>query len=60
MVYQSSRCCRHGGLLIYIYKQFKYTLIDTINQDPTGWEYLCVEMSHRTPHSQEYLLCNVY
>ena len=60
MVYQSSRCCRHGGLLIYIHKQFKYTLIDTINQDATGWEYLCVEMSHRTPHSQKYLLCNVY
>ena len=47
-------------LLIYIHKQFKYTLIDTINQDATGWEYLCVEMSHRTPHSQKYLLCNVY
>ena len=60
MVYQSSRCCRHGGLLIYIHKQFKYTLIDTINQDATGWEYLCVEMSHRTPHSQKYLVCNVY
>ena len=60
MVYQTSQCCRHGGLLIYIHKQFKYTLIDTINQDATGWEYLCVEMSHRTPHSQKYLLCNVY
>ena len=56
MVYQSSRCCRHGDLLIYIHKQFKYTLIDTINQDATGWEYLCVEMSHRTPHSQKYFL----
>ena len=55
MVYQTSRCCRHGGLLIYIHKQFKYTLIDTINQDATGWEYLCVEMSY-----QKYLLCNVY
>ena len=60
MVYQTSRCCRHGGLLIYIHKQFKYTLIDTINQDATGWEYVCIEMSHRTPHSQKYLLCNVY
>ena len=40
--------------------QFKYTLIDTINKDATGWEYLCFEMSHRTPHSQKYLLCNVY
>ena len=60
MVYQTSRCCRHAGLLIYIHKQFKYTLIDTINQDDTEWEYLCVEMSLRTPHSQKYLLCNVY
>ena len=38
MVYQSSRCCRHGGLLIYIHKQFKYTQIDTISQDATGWD----------------------
>ena len=62
MVYQFSRCCRQGGLLIYIYihKQFKYTLIDTINQDASGLEYFCVEMSHRTPRSQKYLLCNVY
>ena len=60
MVYQTSRCYKHGGFLIYIHKQFKYTLIDTINQDATGWEYLCVEMSHRAPHSQKYLLCNVY
>ena len=55
MVYQSSRCCRHSDLLIYI-----YTLIDTINQDAPGWEYLCIEMSHRTPHSQKNLICNVY
>ena len=47
-------------LYIYTHKQFKYTLIDTINQDATGWEYLCVEMSHRTPHSQKHLPCNVY
>ena len=60
MVFQSSRCCRHGDLLIYIHKRFKYTLIDSINQDSTRWEYLCVEMSHRIPHSQKYFLCNVY
>ena len=57
MVYQTNI---HTTILIYIHKQFKYTLIDTINQNATGWEYLCVEMSHRTPHFQKYLFCNVY
>ena len=59
MVYRSSRSCKHGSLQIYIHQQFKYTLIDTINLY-NGWEYLCVEMSHCTPHSQKYLLYNVY
>ena len=55
MVYQSSRCCRHGGLLIYIHKQFRYTSVEFINQEATGWEYLCVNMFHSTPHSHYYL-----
>ena len=60
MVHQTKRCCGHGGLIIYIHNQFKYKLVDTIHQEATGWEYLCIELSHHEPHSQKYLLCNVY
>ena len=27
---------------------------------PTGWEYLCVEVGERKPHSKKYTICNVY
>ena len=37
-----------------------YKLVDTIHQEATGWEYLCIELSHHEPHSQKYLLCNEY
>ena len=60
MVHQTKQCCGHGGLIIYIHNQFKYTLVDTIHQEATGWEYLCIELSHHEHHSQKYLLCNVY
>ena len=60
MVHQTKRCCGHGGLIIYIHNQFKYRLVDTIHQETTGWEHLCIELSHHEPHSQKYLLCNVY
>ena len=40
--------------------QFKYKLANTIHQEATGWEYLCIELSHHEPYSQKYLLCNVY
>ena len=60
MVHQTKQCCGHGGLMIYIHNQFKHKLVDTIRQEATGWEYLCIELSHHAPHSQKYLLCNVY
>ena len=60
MVHQTKQCCGHGGLMIYIHNQFKHKLVDTIRQEATGWEYLCIELSHHEPHSQKYLLCNVY
>ena len=60
MVHQTKRCCGHGGLITYIHNKFKYTLVDTIKQRATGWEYQCIELSHHEPHSQKYLLCNVY
>ena len=57
MVHQTKRCCGHDGLIIYIQNQFKYKLVD---QEATGWECLCIELSHHEPHSQKYLLCNAY
>ena len=60
MVHQTKQCCGHRGLIICIHNKFKYTLIDTINQRATGWEYQCIELFHHESHSQKYLLCNVY
>ena len=60
MSYQTKQCCGHGGLIIYVHTQFTCTSIDTISQAATGWEYMCVELSHQTPRSPKYLVCNVY
>ena len=60
MSYQTKQCCGHGGLIIYVHTQFTCTRIDTISQAATGWEYMCVELSHQTPRSPKYLVCNVY
>ena len=60
MSYQTKQCCGHGDLIIYVLTQFTCTSIDTISQAATGWEYMCVELSHQTPRSPKYLVCNVY
>ena len=60
MSYQTKQCCGHGGLIIYVHTQFTCTPIDTISQAATGWEYMRVELSHQTPRSSKYLVCNVY
>ena len=60
MSYQTKQCCGHGGLIIYVHTQFTCTPIDTISQAATGWEYMCVELSHQPPRSPKYLVCNVY
>ena len=39
---------------------YMHSHIDTISQATTGWEYMCVELSHQTPRSPKYLVCNVY
>ena len=51
LFYQIKRCCGHGGLMIYVHNQFNCNIIDTIKQQYTGWEYLCVEISHKMPNS---------
>ena len=33
---------------------------ENLKQEATGWEHFCIELSHHEPHSQKYLLCNVY
>ena len=60
LFYQTKRCCGHGGLMIYVHNQFDCNIIDTIKQQSTGWEYLCVEISRKTPNSKRYIICNIY
>ena len=60
MVYQSGRCCAHGGLIIYIQNGLECTTVTELNISPNGWEYLCVEVCERKPHSKKYTICNVY
>ena len=55
MVHQTKRCCGHGGLIIYIHNQFKYKLVDTIKQEATGWEYLCMNY-----HTMNHILKSIY
>ena len=31
-----------------------------INQMTTGWEYLCIEISHNSPNSRKYIISNIY
>ena len=49
----------HGGLIIYVHNQFQCFDIN-VNQVSNRWEYLCVGLSHRKPHSKKYIICNVY
>ena len=47
-------------MVIYVHTKFTCTPIDAISQTATGWEYMCVELSHQTPRSPKYLVCNIY
>ena len=47
---QPSQCCAHGGLIIYVHKQFAGNALTNMKVQSTGWEYLCVQ----------YILCNIY
>ena len=49
----------HCGLIIYIHETFlsQEVIIENVN---TSWDYLCVQLSHISPNSKKYLLCNVY
>ena len=49
----------HCGLIVYVHETFlsKEIVIENAN---TSWDYLCVQLSHNSPNSRKYILCNVY
>ena len=61
MFFQRGNRVGHGhcGLVTNIHESFlcKESIIENSN---TSWDYLCVELSHNSPNSKKYLLCNVY
>ena len=57
LVSQPRSCCGHGGLMVYVHNQFKCTPINNkIMKKATGWEYLCVEISHQKNVSKNYII----
>ena len=39
---------------------FKIHSLTEVKVPSSGWEYLCVKLSHRKPKSKIYVLCNIY
>ena len=60
MTFLPKCCCAHGGLIIYVHKQFECRVMTEVVVQASGWEYLCVKVSHRKPQSKIYVLCNIY
>ena len=59
MYFQRGNQVGHGhcGLIVYVHKRSKEIVIENAN---TSWDYLCVQLSHNSPNSRKYILCNVY
>ena len=57
---QPNQCCAHGGLIIYVHKQFSCNVLTNVKTNSSGWEYMCVQLSHNKPRSKKYILCNIY
>ena len=49
---QPNQCCAHGGLIIYVHKQFSCNVLTNVKTNSSGWEYMCVQLSHNTPRSK--------
>ena len=49
----------HCGLIIYVHEQFTCREI-TVSNESTAWDYMCIELSHKSPNSKKHILCNVY
>ena len=60
MTFLPKSCCAHGGLIIYVHKQFECRVMTEVVVQASGWEYVCVKVSHRKPQSKIYVLCNIY
>ena len=60
MTFSPKSCCAHGSLIIYVHKQFECRVMTEVVVQTSGWEYLCVKVSHRKPKSKKYVLCNIY
>ena len=45
---------------IYVQKQFAFKALLSIKVQSSGWEDLCVQLSHQKPRSQQYILCSIY
>ena len=58
---QIGKCTGHShcGLLIYVHEDYTCNEL-IINQMTTGWEYLCIEISHNSPNSRKYIISNIY
>ena len=51
----------HCGLVIYVQNQFNANDITAqLDVEHTGWDYLCLKISHQKPNSKKYLLSNIY
>ena len=51
----------HCDLVIYVHNQFNANDITAqLDVEHTGWDYLCLEISHQKPNSKKYLLSNIY
>ena len=46
---QPNQCCAHGGLIIYVRKQFSCNVLTNVKTNSSGWEYMCVQLSHNKP-----------
>ena len=46
---------------MYVHNQFNANNITAqLDVEHTGWDYLCLEISHQKPKSKKYLLSNIY
>ena len=46
MTFLPKSCCAHGGLIINVHKQFECRMMTEVVVQASGWEYVCVKVSH--------------
>ena len=60
MIKQGKLCSEHGGLIIYVHDRYDISAPLTLIDSVSGWEYVCIEISKKTPYPQKYVIVNVY